>query len=148
MGTIIDYRMALDGIFLARKDLDYAIVELDRHPGKEWGYLRLANSSPEVGSRVNIIQHPAAQPKQISIQNNFVEYVGGSVIQYVTSTLPGSSGSPVFDDNWRVVSLHHAGGMLPEPTTQRRYFRNEGIRSTSIFNDLPKDIQGRIESEN
>jgi hypothetical protein len=86
MVTMLDYRMVHDGIFLANKDLDYAIVELNGSPGKDWGYLDLTNSSPEVGGRVNIIQHPAAQPKQISIQNNFIEYVGGSMVAQVVKT--------------------------------------------------------------
>jgi len=147
MAPRFDYHMVPGGLFLARKDLDYAIVELADHPGKEWGYLRLATSSPAVGNRINIIQHPAAQPKHISMQNNFVQYVSEQLIQYVTSTLPGSSGSPVCDDNWMVVALHHAGGMLTEPTTQRRYFRNEGITSTSILADLPPHIKERILSD-
>jgi hypothetical protein len=29
-----------------------------------------------------------------------------------TGKLPGSSGSPVFNDDWEVVALHHAGGHL------------------------------------
>jgi V8-like Glu-specific endopeptidase len=80
------------------------------------------------------------QHKQISLQNNFVQYVGGNVMQYITSTLNGSSGSPVFNDGWEVLALHHAGGNIPEPTTQQRYFRNEGILVTSILADLPSDF--------
>ena len=91
-------------------------------------------------NRVNIIQHPLGQPKQISLQNNFVQYVGGNVVQYVTSTLQGSSGSPVFNDAWEVVALHHAGGNISEPTTQQRYFRNEGTLIESILADLPSEL--------
>lgn len=69
-----------------------------------------------------------------------VAYVGGNVVQYITSTLPGSSGSPVFNDSWEVVALHHAGGDIPEPTTQQRYFRNEGILVQSILADLPSQL--------
>ncbi|MEH2080650.1 MAG: serine protease [Nostoc sp.] len=91
--------------------------------------------------RVNIIQHPAGRPKEISFQNNFVEYIGGNVVQYVTSTQNGSSGSPVLNDGWEVVALHHAGGNIPEPTTQRRYFRNEGILVERILANLPSEIR-------
>jgi V8-like Glu-specific endopeptidase len=93
------------------------------------------------GDLVNIIQHPAGRSKEISFQNNFVEYIGGNVAQYVTSTLNGSSGSPVLNDGWEVVALHHAGGNLAEPTTQRRYFRNEGILVERILADLPTEFK-------
>ncbi len=94
-----------------------------------------------VDSRVNIIQHPMGRPKEISMQNNFVQYVGGNVVQYVTSTLPGSSGSPVFNDNWEVVALHHSGGNIPEPTTGKKYYRKEGIYIGSILADLPEELR-------
>jgi V8-like Glu-specific endopeptidase len=100
--------------------------------------------APATKSRVNIIQHQGGMPKQISIQNNFLEYVDEKLLQYLTSTLPGSSGSPVFDDNWRVVALHRSGGMVEEPQTSRRYFRNAGIRISAIVNDLPEKNKKRL----
>jgi V8-like Glu-specific endopeptidase len=57
-------------------------------------------------------------------------------LQYTTSTEPGSSGSPVFDDEFQVVGIHHSGGMLPEPNTQRRYLRNAGTSAIALLNDL------------
>ena len=136
-----EYRADLNGIFHTSQALDYTLVQLESEPGKEWKWLPLISRNIRLKGRINIIQHPQGQPKQIALQNNFVEYVGGSVIQYITSTLPGSSGSPVFNDSWEVVALHHAGGHIPEPTTQKRYFRNEGILVESILNDLPVDLR-------
>jgi V8-like Glu-specific endopeptidase len=52
----------------------------------------------------------------------------------------GSSGSPVFDDDFQVVAIHHKGGMLPEPTTQRKYYRNQGISMVSILKDLQANV--------
>ncbi|MCL7454781.1 MAG: trypsin-like peptidase domain-containing protein, partial [Anaerolineae bacterium] len=121
------YKAKPNGLFHANEALDYAVFEVDGEPGQEWGYLPLQQHDVQPNQRINIIQHPFGQPKQISIQNNLVEYVGGNVLQYVTSTNPGSSGSPVLDDEWQVVGLHHAGGSIPEPTTGRFYNRNEGI---------------------
>ena len=80
----------------------------------------------------------------ISVQNNFVEYVDEKIIQYLTSTKNGSSGSPVFNDNWQVLALHHAGGTLKEPSTNRRYARNEGILISAILKDLPSEIQQKL----
>ncbi|MEM9275928.1 MAG: trypsin-like peptidase domain-containing protein [Cyanobacteria bacterium P01_F01_bin.143] len=142
--TPSEYRAKSNGIFHTNQDLDYTIVELEGEPGIEWGCLPLAERDIRRNSRVNIIQHPMGRPKQISFQNNFVEYVGGNVIQYVTSTLPGSSGSPVFDDSWEVIALHHAGGNIPEPNTKHRYFRNEGIWIGSILTDLSNELREKL----
>lgn len=139
-----EYRADPNGIFHTNQALDYTLVQIESEPGKDWGWLPLLSRSIRLKSRINIVQHPQGQPKQIALQNNFVEYVGDNVIQYITSTLPGSSGSPVFNDAWEVVALHHAGGNIPEPTTQKRYFRNEGILIESILNDLPVDLRELI----
>ncbi|MDZ8067095.1 MAG: trypsin-like peptidase domain-containing protein [Nostoc sp. DedQUE08] len=135
-----EYRPKPNGAFHTNQALDYTLVQLGGEPGKKWGWLPLTSKAISIGSRVNIIQHPSGQPKQISLQNNFVQYVGGNVVQYITSTLQGSSGSPVFNDGWQIVALHHAGGNIPEPTTQQRYFRNEGIQIESILADLPLEL--------
>jgi V8-like Glu-specific endopeptidase len=142
---IQNYAAKSDGLFHANKVLDYAVFEAQEDPGKYWGYLPLKPSNITKGERINIIQHPGGQPKQISIHNNLVEYVGGNVLQYVTSTLPGSSGSPVFNDQWQVVGLHHAGGTIPEPTTGQMYGRNEGMLISRILGDLPPGIRQEID---
>ncbi len=138
------YRAVAGGLFQTNPSLDYSIVEIEGIPGEDWAVAPLSTDIPSTGKRVNIIQHPAGLPKQISFQNNFVEYSDPRVVQYVTSTLNGSSGSPVFDDQWRVVALHHAGGMLIEPKTDMVYFRNEGIAMSAIVKDLPVSIQAEI----
>lgn len=136
-----EYHAKHNGLFHTNKDIDYTLVQLDGEPGTKWGWLPLLSRNIKRRERVNIIQHPAGRPKEISFQNNFVEYLGGNVLQYVTSTLNGSSGSPVLNDGWEVVALHHAGGNIYEPTTQRSYFRNEGILISSILADLPLELK-------
>lgn len=145
---IQEYRAKVNGIYHANGDkfMDYAFVQLEIPSNHSWGYLPLRSNAPiRRDDRVNIIQHPAGQPKKISFQNNYVEAIGGNVIQYVTSTLGGSSGSPVCNDNWEVVALHHAGGMIQDPGgTQRRYFRNEGIQIGKILSDMPANLKQLI----
>lgn len=145
----VDYRMREEGIFQASERLDYALIEVEMsdEAARRWGCLPLVSKPPSRGDRVNIIQHPAARPKQISLQNNFVEGVYAEHVQYVTSTMKGSSGSPVFDDDWHVIALHHAGGMIPEPGTGRRFFRNEGILAGAILRDLPVEVRRRLEPD-
>ncbi|MFI7015884.1 trypsin-like peptidase domain-containing protein [Streptomyces sp. NPDC050164] len=135
---------ASGGFFLADRSLDFALVELAGSPGERWGRLRLVDSPPLVGERVNIIQHPGGQPKQIAMQSNFVEYVDDTVIQYVTATLPGSSGAPVLTDDWQVCAVHHAGGHLEEPATGSHCYRNEGFRTGQILDRLPSGPRSRL----
>jgi len=140
------YRALAGGFFKTNPRLDYSIVEIEGVPGNDWAVAPLSTVIPSKNTRVNIIQHPAGLPKQISFQNNFVEYSDHNVVQYVTSTLNGSSGSPVFDDQWRVVALHHAGGMLVEPKTNMAYFRNEGIAMSAIVKDFPASLRAEIKN--
>jgi len=142
-----EYYSKTNGVFHTNRELDYTLVQLDENPGRKWGFVPLLERNIKRGERVNIIQHPAGRSKEISFQNNFVQYVGGNVVQYVTSTLNGSSGSPVFNDGWEVVALHHAGGNILEPTSQQRYFRNEGVLAEKILFDLPQEIREMLTVE-
>ncbi|MBN3908077.1 MAG: trypsin-like peptidase domain-containing protein [Nostoc sp. NMS1] len=126
------------GAFYTNKELDYTVVTLKDVPdfGKP---LTFKSKLMRRDDRVAIIQHPGGHLKKISIQNNFVAYADNQVLQYTTSTEPGSSGSPIFDDNFQVVGIHHSGGMLLEPNTQRRHLRNAGTSAIALLNDLHKN---------
>lgn len=142
---VSEYRAAKSGLLHTSPadELDYSLIAIDGEPGRKWGWLSVSKTPPRTGDRVNIVQHPAGLPKQIALQHNRIAYQGGDVIQYLTSTLPGSSGSPVLDDQWRVVAIHHSGGRIPEPTTGRFFYRNEGILFSSVLAALPGDLRGQ-----
>jgi V8-like Glu-specific endopeptidase len=85
--------------------------------------------TPQIDDRVYIIQHPYGQPKKVAFQHNLVRDVAEDKIQYWTDTDLGSSGSPVFDETWRVVGLHHfAVPAEGDPTN----VRNQGRRIDRI----------------
>lgn len=81
--------------------------------------------------RVNIIQHPRGRRKEISLHDNKVTYVYDKVIRYTADTEGGSSGSPVFNNQWDLVALHHAGWSEGDGSAS-----NEGVRMTVIVNAL------------
>lgn len=123
-----------EGVFHTNSELDYTVMQLDNPP--ESGALTLRSVQVQRDERVTIIQHPGGHLKQLSMQNNFVAFADARIVQYTTSTLPGSSGSPVLNDALEVVAIHHSGGMLAEPGTGRRYLRNAGTSMIAVLNDL------------
>jgi hypothetical protein len=138
------YKPKKDGIFYSNKELDFTILELQEPAGNDWGISSFGEYLIQKNSRINIIQHPGGLPKKISFQNNLVVYSDLKVVQYVTSTLCGSSGSPVYDDQWKIIAIHHSGGFLFEPLSKKRFLRNEGISSVAILNDIPSSIKNKI----
>ncbi len=139
-----EYSACEDDSFYSNEQLDYSLIKLQGQPGHRWGWLTCNPQPPAENSRVNIIQHAGGMPKQVCLQNNFVKFADRTRIHYVTSTLPGSSGSPVCNDRWEVVALHHAGGWLKESESGPAYFRNEGIPISAILNDLPSTIRAEL----
>ena len=73
----------------------------------------------------------------ISRTDNEVKFVDDVVLQYLTDTSNGSSGSPIFDFQLRLVGIHQRGGQLhlPGDVDGVTYFRNQGIRMTAIVTD-------------
>lgn len=106
------FPLAPSELFLSNEDLDYALVAVAADPGLgAYGWLPLIEEQGKllVGETVNIIQHPNGEPKQLAIRNNQVVDELEQFLHYQTDTSPGSSGSPVFNDQWEVVALHHSG---------------------------------------
>jgi V8-like Glu-specific endopeptidase len=106
------FALAPSELFLSNEDLDYALVAVAADPElRAYGWLPLIEEQGKllVGETVNIIQHPNGEPKQLAIRNNQVVDELELFLHYQTDTSPGSSGSPVFNDQWEVVALHHSG---------------------------------------
>lgn len=140
---VVEMKLKPDDFFMTSKNNDWAAVRVAGNPKKDWGTLSLRPAKLGKNDRVNIIQHPAGGPKQISFFSNLVVFVGKGRVQYLTDTLPGSSGSPVFDRDWNVVALHHSGGWMREPGTgnARSFFRNEGILIDVVIRALSKHMK-------
>jgi V8-like Glu-specific endopeptidase len=124
-------------LFATNEQLDCTAVKIVQ--GNEsiglstWGRLTAElQKRPEIGDHVTIIQHPHGGLKQIGLTSNQVVNVFDYRLQYMTDTLPGSSGSPVFNDDWCVIAIHHAGGNLTKNRRGDTIFANEGILMSEI----------------
>jgi V8-like Glu-specific endopeptidase len=129
-------RYTLDSAhFRTSEALDYTMVRVKDSPGDLFGFVDLTKrGQPAVNDFVSIIQHPQGGTKQICFTDNKVSAVFGDLLQYSTDTEPGSSGSPVFNQAWEIVGLHHRGGGLAGPDG-KKYFTNEGILVASVMRD-------------
>ncbi len=132
------YALEPESFFLADQELDCAVVGIEGEPGAEWGTLALPRPSVKVeqGDDVFIIQHPRGGPKQIVMANNEIDYIDDTFVQYSTDTLRGSSGSPVFDWQWRLVAIHHASGKLRGGNSPAKRYANEGVLLHAIARKL------------
>ena len=83
--------------------------------------------------RVFIIGHPGGEGLKFSLYSNRVSAQNQRYIHYQAATDHGSSGSPVFDSDWRVVALHHRGSSaLPRLDGPGFRETNEGTLISAI----------------
>lgn len=116
------------------KARDWAVVRVAGLPGVI-PTVSLRTPAPVMADdRVYIIQHPDGGPKQIGMHHNLVRHVDDDVLQYWTDTKAGSSGSPVFNEAWEAVGLHHRWVQL---TIDRRVeYRNQAQRIERVVEGL------------
>jgi V8-like Glu-specific endopeptidase len=119
-------------------EFDVSIFELtdENKTLKNYGYIELHDVEVSKNEFVNIIQHPGGQSKQLALYHNFVTFSSSKTIQYLTDTLKGSSGAPVFNSAWDLVAIHHSGGLLKKDEAPLPFgfkSRNEGVRISAII---------------
>lgn len=112
-------------------NLDYTIVAVEpvNSQGEELagrGSIPLVSNLADltVLEWANIIQHPGGDPQQVALRDNKVVKSLDNFIHYEADTQPGSSGSPVFNDQWQLVALHHSG--VPDEVRPRVYRLRNG----------------------
>jgi hypothetical protein len=132
---------AAEGLCAWSAALDYAVLRLEAGLGAAAVDTSFVDPIDlEKGSRmpVNIIQHPEGGAKKYAIRNNLASGTTDTDIRYFTDTKGGSSGSPVFDDRWRLVALHRGA----TPVTNVRYqgrttaYLNVGTKWSAIAIDI------------
>jgi len=138
------YNLAPDKLFETDPELDITVVKVAGKPGtkSKWGFIRLARVFPQPGNSAIIIQHPSLlRYKKIALGDMEIKYVDKREIQYLSDTLPGSSGSPIFNDDFKLIGVHRAGDGNPD---DNRYFRNEGVHINAVTDFLESKGMGYL----
>lgn len=148
------FRLNPDAFFLTSNedDLDYTIVAIGNREFGEWnaselGFFILSDAPDKhvIGMSVNIIQHPLDLPKKVSFRNNSLTYRTDNALLYEADTETCSSGSPVCNDFWDLVAIHHWGepykAKKDNPDSDLPNYVNEGIRISAIYEDLSKRLE-------
>ena len=127
--------------------LDFTLIAIGPQIGGKaklgsipWLPMSDAPNKHMLGEVANIIQHPKGRYKELVLRENqlVARDEMARVLHYIADTEPGSSGSPVFNNDWQVIALHHWGGPWLEGgglTGQRREI-NEGVRASEIVKYL------------
>ncbi|MFD3459139.1 trypsin-like serine peptidase [Nocardia fluminea] len=157
----VSVRLDPDRFFVSGdRDLDFAVVAVAALPngrpaGAKFGRIRLNPQQGKVllGKPLNIVQHPGGNPRKLAFRQNLLLKVDPTRLIYQTDTMPGSSGSPVFNDEWELVGLHYRAEQTRDtqgelidingnpvssqtPDHLRHWIANAGIRVSSIVAHL------------
>ncbi|MGY1679325.1 trypsin-like serine peptidase [Geodermatophilus sp. SYSU D01176] len=101
--------------FVTDPDLDFTVVAValrdGRPPGETYGSIPLIGQTGKavIGEVLNVIHHPAGERKRVSLRFNRMVAEDEHWLRYESDTREGSSGAPVFNDQWEMVALHHGG---------------------------------------
>jgi S1-C subfamily serine protease len=117
--------------------LDWGVIKVAAPMPDSVGTISLSGAAvPVIDEPAFIIQHPGGGRKRVGYVRNQVTRVTDTVLQYLTDTQSGSSGSPVLNADGRLIGLHHAGGRAQEVAGKPPLSKNEGIRIPPIAEAL------------
>jgi hypothetical protein len=125
-----------------REELNYLLFLLDRWPGTV-GDLLLAPRRPEPGAKVFVVSYPRGLELSIALDDNDVVSAEPSKygplhvhrVFYHAPTEPGSSGGPVFNENWELVAFHTGAHIAAQC--------NYGIAIDAVVLDAKRRLLGK-----
>ena len=150
--------------FFTDANLDITLIAVEsEQDSAECGWLPLFRETGKIliGHPVNVIQHPSGGAKKIVAHNSILldledQSASNNFCWYSADTEQGSSGSPVFNNRWEVIALHHKsvpatnknkeildinGKVMSEARFRSdphmvKWIANEGIRVSKIVEGL------------
>lgn len=155
--------------FCSNKEFDVAVVALKDEEGQRarlrglgWHPMVGQQGKIRIGDPVNIIQYPGGRMKSVVMHNSHLLHLRDDdddlapFCWYSSDTERGSSGSPVFNNAWEVIGVHHRSipktnardeilDMAGEPMSDEAFERdpdraayaaNEGVRTSRVVSAL------------
>lgn len=134
--TIERFSFEPERFFLTNEEHDYSLIAVapesdSGRPLAQFGYLPLLAEEGKIriGDPVNIIQHPQGRMKTVVMHDSRFLHLDNEgeddrYCWYTSDTEPGSSGSPVFNNRWEVVALHHKS--VPKMNARGQYLDLSG----------------------
>jgi len=146
-----------DTFFIQDPDIDVAICAISSEPKdqkRDWTPIPIRrNPSVVEGDCFNIIQHPSGGPKKFALRGWKLKTpekaADKGLVQYDTDTMPGSSGSPVFNDFWEVVAVHNSS-VQDEKANQGTYIDvviDWMLNKTANFKNHQKELVDALKLE-
>jgi hypothetical protein len=129
------------------EELNYALLLLDRWPGTV-GDLLLAPRRPEPGAKIFVMSYPRGLGLTIALDDNDVvssepsQYGPLHVnrVFYNAPTEMGSSGGPVYNENWELVGIHNG---MHSAGTGEPFQCNFGIAIDAVVPDAKRRLLGK-----
>lgn len=138
------------------ENFDYAVVALgdpaETDATRPEGVCALPSTTRRhhIETFVNIIQHPFDLPKSVVVRENRVLCVPNSFLYYTADVDEGSSGAPVFNDQWQLVGLNRYGTNLGAlELTEHCLFPDEvgeGVPIMAIVADLTANVLPNLDA--
>lgn len=124
-GQVEEYHLQPGRFFQTDRVLDFALVAVEavnqngaKLARRGWSPLIAESGKSLIGELVTIIQHPGGESQQVAVPKDEITTVIEDFLHYTADTERGSSGSGVFNKDWELAALHHAG--VPARDDQRR----------------------------
>lgn len=123
MLTTLDY-----ALLRTTDQLGAELVDSDKDQRRGWIAISPFSYTFLPQTPLLILGHPRGESLKLALDTDSILSTNAEQtrIRYTTNTDPGSSGSPCFDMQWKLVALHHAGDLASPP----QY--NQGIPLSAI----------------
>lgn len=135
-------------VVASNRDLDYALLRLRQRLASGPQRTAPVRLDADVGvEKLVVLHHAGCLPKRMSdtckVEDlnhpSWVDQTAGVDFTHSCNTELGSSGAPIFDDQGRVVGLHHMGFDW-QPNCRDSDERNKAVKIRRIVGDLPRAL--------